>query len=134
MTIDPYAALAVSLRENAAKKAAEALSGVSAELGSITATGLKLDSFKHEIKDYLVAEFPGTLKLPELKLTGSVSGLKDGGGGSVGGQGVFSFDGPSETEEVSLTLRYKPGDRVLALPVNGGNDAIVICRVVSGNG
>lgn len=133
MTIDPYTALAASLRENAAKKASEALAGVSAELGSITGSGLKLDSFKHEIKDYLVAEFPGTLKLPELEMTGSVTGLKDGGGDAVSGKGTYVYD-PSETEKASLTLKYQPGDRVLALPINGGNDAIVICKVVSGNG
>ncbi|MFD1176901.1 hypothetical protein ACFQ3W_11400 [Paenibacillus puldeungensis] len=133
MTIDPYTALAASLRENAAKKASEALTGVSAELGSITGSGLKLDSFKHEIKDYLVAEFPGTLKLPKLEMTGSVTGLKDGGGGAVSGKGSFAYDS-SETEKASLTLKYQPGDRVLALPINGGNDAIVICKVVSGNG
>lgn len=133
MTIDPYAALAVSLRENAAKKAAEALTGVTAELGTVTGTGLKLDGFKHEIQDYLVAEFPGKLKLPELKLTGGVHGLRDSEGGRVEGQGEFSFK-PSETDETVLSLRYKPGDRVLALPLNGGNDAVVLCRVVSGNG
>ncbi|RRJ66940.1 hypothetical protein EHV15_31450 [Paenibacillus oralis] len=133
MTTDPYAALAVSLRENAVRKTAEALAGVSAELGTITGSGLKLDSFKHEIQDYLVAEFPGTLKLPDVKLTGTVDGLKDSRDGAVSGQGNFSFE-PSETEKALLTLRYQPGDRVLALPINGGNDAIVICRVVSGNG
>lgn len=133
MTIDPYAALAVSLRENAAKKAAEALTGVTAELGTVTGTGLKLDGFKHEIQEYLVAEFPGTLKLPELNLTGGVRGLRDSEGGSVEGQGEFAFK-PSETDETVLSLRYKPGDRVLALPLNGGNDAVVLCRVVSGNG
>lgn len=133
MTIDPYSALAVSLRENAAKKATEALTGVTAELGTVTGSGLKLDSFKHEIQDYLVAEFPGTLKLPELKLVGGVRGLRDSGGGNVEGQGEFAFE-PSETKETVLTLKYQPGDRVLALPLNGGNDAIVLCRVVSGNG
>lgn len=134
MTTDPYAALAVSLRENAARKAAEALTGVSAELGTITGSGLKLDSFKHEIQDYLVAEFPGTLKLPELALTGEVCWLDDEREHIVEvQQGEFSFE-PSETAGVALTLRYQPGDRVLALPINGGNDAIVICRVVSGNG
>ncbi|MNO48785.1 hypothetical protein D3C76_391260 [compost metagenome] len=133
MTNDPYSALAVSLRENAAKKAAEALTGVTAELGTVTGSGLKLDSFKHEIQEYLVAEFPGTLKLPELKLVSGVRGLKDSGGGNVEGQGEFAFL-PSETKETVLSLKYQPGDRVLALPLNGGNDAIVLCRVVSGNG
>lgn len=133
MTHDPYSALAVSLRENAVKKAAEVLTGVTAELGTVTGTGLKLDSFKHEIKEYLVAEFPGTLKLSDLTLTGGVRGLKDSGGGRVEGQGEFTFV-PSETKETVLSLKYQPGDRVLVLPLNGGNDAIVLCRVVSGNG
>lgn len=133
MNIDPFTALAVSMRENVVQKAAEALSGVSAELGRITATGLKLDGFKHEIPDYFVAELPGTLRLPQLALHGSVSGLKDSDGGSVTGPGSFSYEA-SETKDAVFALAYKPGDRVLALPLNGGNDAIVLCRVVSGNG
>ncbi|EOS57665.1 hypothetical protein [Paenibacillus barengoltzii] len=133
MSNDPYAALAVSLRENAARKAAEVLTGATAELGTVTGTGLKLDSFKYEIQDYYVAEFPGILKLPELKMTGEVRGLRDSGGGGVEGQGQFTFM-PSETKDAVLSLKLQPGDRVLALPLNGGNDAIVLCRVVSGNG
>ncbi|MCM3040726.1 hypothetical protein M3201_13565 [Paenibacillus motobuensis] len=125
MTVDPYTALAVAFRDNAMKKANEVLSGLATDLGTLTATGLKLDQFKHEIKDYYVAEFPGTLKLPDLELTGTTTlGV---------GEGKFSFQA-SETEEVSLTLKYAPGDRVLALPINGGNDAIVLCKVVSGGG
>ncbi|WP_420805398.1 hypothetical protein [Paenibacillus sanguinis] len=121
------------MKENVAKKAAEALSGVSAELGKITETGLKLDGFKHEIPDYFVAELPGTLRLPQLALRGSVSEFKYTETSSVSGHGDFLYQA-SETRDVVLTLSYKPGDRVLALPLNGGNDAIVLCKVVSGNG
>ncbi|MEF2964912.1 hypothetical protein V3851_03640 [Paenibacillus sp. M1] len=133
MSNNPYTALAVTLRENALHKTKEALSGITAELGTITASGLKLDQFKHEIGDYMVAEFPGTLKLPELKLSGTVTGIKDGEGRNVQGEGGFSFQ-PSETEEVSLKPVFKPGDRVLVIPLNGGHDAIVICKVVGRGG
>lgn len=120
MTVDPYTALAVTLRDNAVSKTKEALSGVTIELGTITASGLKLDRFKHEIGDYYLAEFPGTLKLPEFKLT-SVESMN------------YAFQ-PSETKEASLKLEYKPGDRVLVIPLNGGHDAVVICKVVSRGG
>lgn len=120
MTVDPYTALAVTLRDNAVSKTKEALSGVTIELGTITASGLKLDRFKHEIGDYYLAEFPGTLKLPEFKLT-SADAVN------------YAFL-PSETKETSLKLEYKPGDRVLVIPLNGGHDAVVICKVVSRGG
>ncbi|WP_334077361.1 hypothetical protein [Paenibacillus sanfengchensis] len=120
MTVDPYTALAVTLRDNAANRTKEAISGVAVEIGTITASGLKLDRFKHEIGDYYLAEFPGTLKLPELMLT-SVDAVN------------YAFK-PSETKEASLRLEYKPGDRVLVIPLNGGHDAVVICKVVSRGG
>ncbi|MDN4067076.1 hypothetical protein QYF50_04135 [Paenibacillus vini] len=133
MTVDPFTALAVTLRDNAVNKTKEVLSGVAVELGTITASGLKLDRFKHEIGDYYVAEFPGILKLPELKLAGTVTGLKDSGGGGVQGKGNYSFEA-SETKESSLKLEYQPGDRVLVIPFNGGHDSIVICKVVNRGG
>jgi len=123
LSTDPYTALATAFREQAWSKTKEALSGTAAELGTITSSGLKLDHFKHEIGDYFVAEFPGTLKLPELKWTGGVTEKKE----------RFVFD-PSETEETVLKPVYKPGDRVLVIPLNGGHDAVVLCKVVSAGG
>lgn len=94
---NPYKELARLIDDRAKRGITMATSTVSAELGTITASGLKLDRFKYEIRDYLVAEY--------LTLTDSI-GL------------------PEQLKPL------KPGDRVLAVPVNGGKDFVVIARVV----
>ncbi|MNL41197.1 hypothetical protein D3C87_1635960 [compost metagenome] len=82
----------------------------------------------------MVAELPGSLILPEFTLTGNVESLRDGSGGMVGGEGQFLFN-EAEIEKTLLNVRkgLQPGDRVLALRLNGGRDVIVMCKVVSGN-
>lgn len=85
---DPYKQLAAALESRMSKVAAQKMAGVPAELGTMTGAGLKLDAFKYEMPDYLMAE----------------------------------------------GLVLLPGDRVLALPVAGGSQAVVVCKVVSGNG
>ncbi|WP_370511425.1 hypothetical protein [Paenibacillus amylolyticus] len=84
----------------------QAVSGLGAVLGTMTSSGVKLDDFKHEVQDYLVAELPGT--------------------------GRFLLQ-EEEVEETVLSLGkgLKAGDRVLAMRVNGGNDIVVLCKVVS---
>ena len=42
-------------------------------LGTITSTGLKLDDFKHELQDYMVAELPGMLTLPRYTAAGTAT-------------------------------------------------------------
>jgi len=108
---NPYKELARLIDDRAKRGITMATSAVSAELGTITASGLKLDRFKHEIQDYLVAEY---LTLPATIQT------------EVGG--IESHTHTIETPEQLKPL--KPGDRVLAVPVNGGKDFVVIARVV----
>lgn len=129
---DPYNQLVSILDDRMNQITKNAMSWLSAELGTITASGLKLDSFKHEIRDYLVAEWLVRMELPQFGLQGTQSGLKDSQGGSVTGTASFSFQ-PAIVENVQLKLKsqFQPGDRVLALPLNGGQDLIVICKVVS---
>ncbi len=129
--MDPYKQLARLLEDRMARHAGRAVAGLFCELGTITATGLKLDGFKHEIKDYLVAEWLVKVYLPAFSIIGTQTGLKDSLGGSVTGQATFSFQ-PASVNEVRLEFKadLKPGDRVLAVPVNGGQDAVVICKVV----
>lgn len=123
--MDPYKKLAATLEARMAGHASNAVSGVPAELGTLTASGLKLDSFKYEIKDYLVADWEMKLKLPPFETTGSVNM-----GGTVTTT-VFQFD-ETEIEGAELKLKesLKSGDRVLAVPVAGGTEAVVLCRVV----
>ncbi|MBY9080990.1 DUF2577 family protein [Paenibacillus sp. HN-1] len=120
-----YDELHSALHEAVGKRIGSSLSSSPAELGTITETGLKLDSFKHEIQDYLLPGWTVKLELPAFTLQGSLN--MPGGGGSAS----FSIQ-PTEIEDVVIDLPsgLQPGDRVLVLPVNGGNDFVVMCRVV----
>ncbi len=120
--------------------AAKSLSGIPSELGTITGSGLKLDSFKYEIPDYLVAEWVTQVQVPPFFLVGTTTSPVDENGQALGGalpSPLTRFDfAESEIEEVRLNwlTGVKPGDRVLAIPVNGGKDAVVICKVVNSGG
>ncbi len=128
---DPFKQLASIFEMRMAGHAARAVSGVPCELGTITTSGLKLDSFKHEIQDYLVADWLAKIHLPAFTISGTQAGLEDSLGGSVVGTANWSYQ-PSEIDQahVEVLPDFKPGDRVLAVPVNGGQDAVVICKVV----
>ena len=68
--------VARQIKANLNKKTNEALSITGCELGTITSTGLKLDSFKKEIKDYMVLDYltiNNTTDLPK-QLRSLVSG------------------------------------------------------------
>lgn len=129
MNKDPYGQLASTLYASMNKQTRQAMGGVGAVLGTITSTGLKLDDFKHELQDYMVAELPGMLSLPRYTAKGTVT---------LGGQQQdMKFD--AEENEVEDTLfelgkGLKPGDRVLAVRVNSGNDVVIVCKVVSSDG
>ncbi|MMZ69758.1 hypothetical protein D1872_326590 [compost metagenome] len=79
-----------------------------------------------------MAEYPGTLELPERETTGSISGISEVANGGTTSEGRFLLQ-KEEVEEAILSLGkgMKPGDRVLAMRVNGGNDVVVLCKVVS---
>lgn len=129
MNKDPYGQLASSLYASMNKQTRQAMGGVGAVLGTITSTGLKLDDFKHELQDYMVAELPGMLSLPRYTAKGTVT---------LGGQQQdMTFEAEeNEVEDTLLELEkgLKPGDRVLAVRVNSGNDVVVVCKVVSSGG
>lgn len=134
MSEDAYGTLASLVNTAMLSHTKQALSGVGPILATLTPSGLRLDDFKHEIQDFLVAELPGNLVLPEFTLTGTMEGLRDGSGAAVGGEGRFLFH-ETEVEKTLLNVRkgLQPGDRVLALRLNGGQDVVVMCKVVSGN-
>lgn len=141
---DPFKQLASLLDMRMAGHAARAVSGVPCELGTITATGLKLDSFKHEIKDYLVADWELKIEIPQASRVIKTAAPVNPDGSDIPGSTQYSsltrldfsvqdVGDPAATIKVHLNLKagLKPGDRVLAVPVNGGQDAVVICKVVS---
>lgn len=119
---DPFGELATMWADQARGAASRMSQSLSAELGTITATGLQLDRFKHELPDYLVAEYL-TLDEPDFTTTEQDGTHTDSDGDSD----------PAHTHQVktpSKLLPLHPGDRVLAIPVNDGQDYVVIARVV----
>lgn len=135
---DPYKSLAAAFREQMTGYAKDMLSGMSTELGTITASGLKLDNFKHEIKSYLVADFPVTLEVPAFHMVGTMMSPVDQEGYPLGVPGPrtrFEFEA-AEIKEVraNLAAGLQPGDRVVAVNMNGGHEVVVMCRVVSQGG
>lgn len=123
---DPYKQLASVLSHQMSRQAATALSGLPAELGTITAAGLKLDSLRDELTDYLVADFAGTLELPAFSWYAAAGG---------GMQTRFDFEEVKIPEvRLNQAAALQPGDRVLVVPVNGGHDVIVLGKAVSRGG
>ncbi len=108
MPPDGRADLARAIDQRAREVAAAAVRGLPAELGTITASGLKLDGFRHELPGYLVASY---LTLPDML-------------------GPDTHGDLLSTPEALRALQV--GDRVLVLPVNHGQEHVVIARVVPG--
>ncbi|ASR48712.1 hypothetical protein B4V02_19435 [Paenibacillus kribbensis] len=135
MSKDPYSAFVSVMQSSMAGHTRQALSGVGAVLGTITSTGLKLDDFKHELQDYLVAELPGLLSVPRHMYKGTSATLESENWEGKEPKTSF-YIGEDELEDVNLSLNegLKPGDRVLAVRVNSGNDVVVVCKVVNGRG
>jgi hypothetical protein len=139
---DPIKQFASLLDMRMASHANRAVIGVPCELGTITASGLKLDSFKHEINDYLVADWEIQLEIPQASRVIQMAAPVESDGSDIPEVTSYStltrFDfrsagDPTTTIKVHLNLKegIKPGDRVLAVPINGGQDAVVIAKVVS---
>lgn len=134
--MDPFKQLAGIMAGQAKKAAQSVISGIPCELGTITDSGLKLDSFKHEIPDYLVAEWTAKINLPPFFLVGTQTSPVDEQGVDLPGAGTSQrtrYDlQEMEISPVGIEIKpeLQPGDRVLAIPVNAGQDAVVICKVV----
>ncbi|MEK4456456.1 hypothetical protein [Paenibacillus sp. FSL R10-2748] len=135
MSKDPYGAFVSVMQSSMAGHTRQALSGVGAVLGTITSTGLKLDDFKHELQDYLIAELPGLLSVPRHMYKGTSTAVESENWEGKELKTSF-YIGEDELEDVNLSLNegLKPGDRVLAVRVNSGNDVVVVCKVVNGRG
>jgi len=137
---DPIAGLVTALESRMNNLASRAVSGLSPELGVITVAGLKLDSFPYALPDYGVAEWSVQVRLPARTVVGTMTAPVNADGEPLPGASTSQltrFDlAESETAEVQLTMQgqLQPGDRVLAVPIDGGNQAIVICKVVNAGG
>jgi len=134
---DPFKELATLVEMRISDRAAKALSGVPCELGTITSTGLKLDKFKYEINDYLIADWQVKVYFPAFFLVGTATSPVDEQGNDLPGASTsnltrYNFNA-KEVDQVRLDFKadLKSGDRVLAVLVNGGKDAVVVAKVVS---
>jgi hypothetical protein len=136
MVTNPYKDLAESVTGHIKKHVDKNLKGIPAELGTITAAGgVQLDTFKHEISSYLVADWQAKLDIPAFAMGGSQSGLLDSKGGQVTGAAAWAF-GPATIDQVHVEIKpdLKAGDRVLCIPVNNGLSVVVLCKVVANDG
>lgn len=139
MADDPYVSFASSLKQQISGHTQQMMLGTGAELGTITATGLKLDHFKHEIQDYYVADFNVTLAMPAYTQKGKIKVDADHPDSEELGSGTGKMDYEVEAAEIpkvgmSLAKGLVAGDRVVVLQLNGGQDAVVLCKVVSAGG
>jgi hypothetical protein len=133
------------IEQRAAGHADRIASTLPAELGTITETmALKLDRFRHEIKDYLVADWELKIELPQASRVIKTAAPVEADGSDIPEVTTYSsltrldfnvqgVGDPTATVKCHLNLKdgLKPGDRVLVLPVNGGQDFAVISKVVS---
>ena len=122
MQEDPYSELFGMLRGQMSNSAEEAIKGgwVTSELGTMTGDlGLKLDRFKHVISDYMVSHHL-TLAEPDMTQTEVDGSHAD----PIGGTHSHKVITPKQL------LPLHPGDRVLVVPVNGGQDFVIVARVV----
>ena len=125
MKDDPISEMFGLLNGQMSRKARNAIKDdwTGAELGTMTSDlGLKLDRFKHVINDYMISHH---LTLAEPDMTTTETDGKHGHPGEP-------VSGAHEHEVITPTqlLPLHPGDRVVVLPVNGGQDFVIVARVV----
>ncbi|MED1851826.1 hypothetical protein P4V33_09190 [Brevibacillus borstelensis] len=133
---NPFAHMVAMLDERSTGHSQKSTLGLKSEFGTITKTGLKLDNFKHEITDFYVAEWLAKITLPEFSLIGTATSPVDDEGRPLPGSSTspltrYDFK-KREIDKVKVEMipDLKEGDRVLCVPVDDGDDVVVICKVV----
>jgi len=111
------------------------------DFGTITSTGLKLDSFNHEIPkgQYMVLDWVVTLEFPAFYLTGTESSPinpdPDNGdnGATVTSQRTrYDFEKRKVVDvHIDLKSNLKPGDRVICVTAKNGNEVVIVGKVVN---
>lgn len=142
--MDPFREIAREIEKKSQGIAKQMIMGLPSELGTITSTGLKLDNFKHEIRDFLVADWEIKVELPAASRVTKIAAPVNADGTDISGSTTYSdltrldfnvqgVGDPKATVKVHLDLKsgLKPGDRVLVSQVNGGQDFVVIAKVVT---
>jgi hypothetical protein len=105
-----FSEIAREIKGSTNKAIGKAISSLGLELGTITNSGLKVDNFKYEIKDYMVLEY---LKVQDQYIT------------EVAGETPHShtLKTPNELKKLSV------GHRVLVALV--GDEFVVVGRVLN---
>jgi len=127
------------------QRTAGALAGNTCVLGTITSNGVKLDDFKHAIDDPMYADWTVKLEVPQAArtvITASPVKSDPKGNDMDDGSTLYSsltridFHGEGGVGEalkvhIDLKSELKSGDRVLVVPINGGQDCVILCKVVT---
>lgn len=108
---DVFNEIARTVHSNANKAIEGAMFGTGLTLGILTPTGLKLDNFKHEFKDYYVLDY---LKLNDSYYTEAAT---------------CTVSHRHEFKTPENIKKLKTGDRVLVAQF--GADNVIVGRVVS---
>jgi hypothetical protein len=147
MMSDPFDQFAHIVDNRMQNHVRRSLDWVPAILGTITETGLRLDHFKHEIKDYLVADFSfdgeieGNWQVPAHNETGQITlpAIPGTNSSTIPGnyQATYQFDEWKAENQITVSkfkMHLKPnlnaGDRVLVMPVNQGQIFVVLAKVI----
>lgn len=143
---NPFKELASVMDSRSKQNFKSLLSGVPCELGTITASGIKLDGFKHEYQEYLIADWTFKIELPQASRVIKTAKPVNPDGTDIPNTTEYSAltrldfnvegaGGADVTVKAHLDFKseLKPGDRVLAIPINNGQDVVVICKVVNSN-
>jgi hypothetical protein len=158
-----YHRLARALEHRMAKHAAGAVQGLAGELGTIVnvfksdpytvkRVWVKLDNFKDVIKDPMFSQWTAKIVIPDFARVVKLCCPVDENGCDVAGttcgertrfdfdvNGVVGSEGatkPMTTVEVEVRAKdgLKVGDRVLVVPINNGQDHLIVSKVVSSDG
>jgi hypothetical protein len=130
--MNPYTELANIIQKESKKRLEMSVFGLMCTLGVITENGVKLDHFKNEIPDPLYAEWEVQVEIPPHSRMVQIIPT-DGLISSYTARLDFQAGkGPSILTNVKYDLKssLKPGDRVLCLPINNGQDVVIISKVV----
>lgn len=140
MGSDPFKELAKVLTSEINRSAGNAVTGVPSVLGTWTGTGVMLDNFKHELHDPLFADWTVKAELPlESRLVKLASPVQADGKDDSAAPTQYSrltrvdWNAKNDTLHMHLELKseLKSGDRVLCVPINGGQDVVIVCKVVN---
>ncbi|MEN6325783.1 MAG: hypothetical protein ABFD18_06215 [Syntrophomonas sp.] len=145
--LDPFKEIANVLDKRMAGQVSMGTMGTQCVLGTMTATGVLLDDFKHEIKDPLYADWTLKLNIPLGSRIVSAAAPVTAQGADIPNvttstltrmdfsnqDAEYGAGGANDIQRVNVELksRLKAGDRILAIPINGGQECVIICKVVS---